>query len=89
MLSVGIDAHHRFYAVCILDDRGQPVNEFSVKGGVEDLARHLQAHLAQAAAGKGTPVQIAFEASTGYCLLYETLRPLAARVVVAHPDASA
>lgn len=85
MLSVGIDAHHRFYAVCILDDRGQPVKECSVKGGVEDLARHLQAHLAQAGAGKGSPVQIAFEASTGYGLLYETLRPLAARVVVAHP----
>lgn len=85
MLSVGIDAHHRFYAVCILDDRGQPVKEFSVKGGVEDLARQLQAHLADAGADKATPVQIAFEASTGYGLLYETLAPLAARVVVAHP----
>lgn len=85
MLSVGIDAHHRFYAVCILDDRGQPVKEFSVKGGVEDLARQLAGHLDRAGAGPGVPVQIALEASTGYGLLYDTLRPLASRIIVAHP----
>lgn len=85
MLSVGIDAHHRFYAVCILDDSGNAVKEFSVRGGVEDLAGKLGRRLADAGAGAGTPVQIAFEASTGYGLLYDTLRPLAARVVVAHP----
>lgn len=83
MLSVGIDAHHRYYAVCILDDRGQAVKEFAVKGGVEVLARKLADHLAEV--GPGEPVQIAFEASTGYGLLYDTLRPMAAQVVVAHP----
>jgi len=81
VLCVGIDAHHRYYAVCILDDRGRTVKELSVRGGVEDLARTLVGQLADA----GVPIQIAFEASTGYGLLYDTLGPLATRIVVAHP----
>jgi transposase len=77
MFTVGIDAHFRLYVVCILDPEGAVVKEFSVRGSVEDLAARLR--------DLGGAFQACFEASTGYGLLYDTLAPLATRVVVAHP----
>ena len=38
MLTVGIDAHHRFYAACVLDEHGKMIKEKSIRGGVEDVA---------------------------------------------------
>lgn len=81
MLTVGIDAHHRLYVVCVLDPGGGVLREFSVRGGVADLAWRLR----ELAAELGGPLQVGFEASTGYGLLHDTLAPLASRVVVAHP----
>src|SRR5215470_2011217 len=77
MLTVGIDAHFRLYAVCVLDQAGVLVQEFTVKGSVEELAERLR--------GLGQSFQACFEASTGYGLLHDTLAPIARRVVVAHP----
>lgn len=77
MLTVGIDAHFRLYVVCVLDPSGTAVQEFTVKGGVEELAARLRL--------LGQPLRVCFEASTGYGLLHDTLAPIAARVVVAHP----
>lgn len=78
MFTVGIDAHFRLYAVCVLDPSGATLQEFTVKGSVEDLAARLRA--------LPGPFRACFEASTGYGLLYDTLAPIATRVVVAHPS---
>lgn len=77
MFTVGIDAHFRLYAVCVLDREGAVFSEFTVKGGVDDLAARLRA--------LPGPVQACFEASTGYGLLHDTLAAFARRVIVAHP----
>jgi transposase len=77
MLTVGIDAHFRLYVVCVLDETGAMLQEFTIKGGVRDLAARLRE--------LGRPFRACFEASTGYGLLHDTLAPIASRVVVAHP----
>lgn len=77
MWSVGIDAHHRLYVVCILDEGGKVVKEFRVKGGPEELVGEL--------AGLGHPFRVAFEASTGYGVVHDLLREVADEVLVAHP----
>lgn len=77
MLTIGIDAHFRLYVVCVLDQKGTVVNEFTIRGSVEELAGRLR--------DLGRPFQACFEASTGYGLLHDTLAPLATRIVVAHP----
>jgi len=41
MLSVGIDAHDRFYVLCILDGGGKVVKEHTIKGGPDDVAAFL------------------------------------------------
>ena len=38
MYTVGIDTHSRTHAVCVLDDDGKRMKEFTVKGGIADLA---------------------------------------------------
>lgn len=75
MYSIGIDVHQRFSNVCILDDRGNPIKETRVKTSA------LPAVVADVPA----PRQVGFEASLGYGPLFDRLRPLAQRVVVAHP----
>lgn len=77
MLTIGIDAHHRMHAVCILDQSGTLVKEYIVRGGIDDLVASL-AELKQ-------PFRVAFEASTTYGLLHDKLAVIAQQVVVAHP----
>ena len=77
MLSIGLDAHERTSSLCILDASGQVVKELTVKGHPRraiDALRKLT-----------EPFQICFEASTNYGWLYDELRAIAARVLVAHP----
>ena len=75
MYSIGIDVHHRFSNVCILDERGNRIKETRVK--TPELAAFL--------AEQPGPRQICFEASLGYGVHYDRLAPIAKRVFVAHP----
>ena len=77
MLTVGIDVHDRLYAVCVLNRDGGVVKETTIRGGVEAVAGWL--------GGLGQPVQVCYEASLGYGVLYDALAPMAHRIVVAHP----
>ncbi len=77
MLSIGLDAHERTSSLCILNASGQVVKELTVKGHprkVLEVLRKLDG-----------PCQICFEASTNYGWLYDNLRTIAKRVLVAHP----
>lgn len=81
MYYLGMDVHARMTMICVLDSHGKRRMTKKVQGvpgavvvAIEDLKRQL--------AG---PLAICFEASCGYGWLYERLRPLAEKVVVAHP----
>jgi transposase len=76
MLHVGLDIHTTRITICALDDRGQVVHRSQVRGIEEVLA-----------ALKGLPdrFEVCYEASCGYGHYHDLLRPLADRVVVAHP----
>src|SRR5436190_2142000 len=77
MLYVGLDVHSRQSSLCILNAGGGVVNRFDVKGpraAVVDRLRQLD-----------QPFSLCYEASCGYGHLYESIRPLAAHVAVAHP----
>ncbi len=79
MISIGLDAHCRRYAVAIFDPATGDVKSFDVKGSSAVLVRRLERW------ADGRRFQIAFEASTGYGVLYRRLSKVAHRVVVAHP----
>jgi transposase len=77
MRYVGLDAHWRQSTFCVLDERGGKILTRTVRGPwaevVEELSRIAR------------PFAVCFEATTGYGILYERLRSVARRVVVAHP----
>ncbi len=77
MLSVGIDAHHQLYAMCILDDNGKLVKERTIEGSAQNVASWLK-RLKE-------PFEVCYEASLGYGVLHDELTPIAHRVRVAHP----
>jgi transposase len=76
MLHVGLDIHTTRITVCALDDRGQVVHRAQVRGLEEMLAvlNRLPDRF-----------EVCYEASCGYGHDHDLLRPLAARVLVAHP----
>jgi transposase len=76
MLYVGLDIHTKHIAVCVLSQTGQVVQRARVRG-IDEMLRIL----------KGLPdrFEVCYEASCGYGHFHDLLRPLAARVVVAHP----
>jgi transposase len=76
MLYVGLDIHTKHIALCVLNETGQVVQRARVRG-LEELLRLL----------KGLPdrFEVCYEASCGYGHYHDLLRPLAARVLVAHP----
>ena len=77
MLSVGLDAHHGYYAICVRDATGRIVKETTVRGSSSQLLGQL---------GRlGEPFAICFEASCSYGHLHDRLAKIAHRVVVAHP----
>jgi transposase len=78
MLYVGLDVHATLIVMCVLDAQGQIVMRQQVRQ-IDELLRSL---------GRlpGT-FAVCFEASCGYGGLYEQLKTVAARVVVAHPGA--
>src|SRR5437764_9952711 len=76
MFHVGLDIHAKRIAICALDEKGQVVHRSQVRS-IQDMVRVL----------KGLPdrFEVCYEASCGYGHYHDLLRPLAARVVVAHP----
>src|SRR5215468_8948630 len=76
MFYVGLDIHTKRIAFCVLSEKGQLVQRGQVRG-VEEMLRVL----------KGLPgrFEVCYEASCGYGHYHDLLRPLAARVLVAHP----
>src|SRR6516162_8442285 len=76
MFHVGLDIHIKHIAICALDEKGQVVHRSQVRG-IQDLLRIL--------AGLPDRFEVCYEASCGYGHYHDVLRPLAARVVVAHP----
>src|SRR5215470_15564571 len=76
MYYVGLDIHTKRISVCVLNETGQLVRRCQVRG-IEELLGTL----------KGLPDRFAvcYEASCGYGHYHDLLRPLAARVLVAHP----
>src|SRR5438094_4545649 len=76
MFHVGLDIHTKRIAICALDEKGQVVHRSQVRS-IQDMVRIL----------KGLPdrFEVCYEASCGYGHYHDLLRPLAARVLVAHP----
>ncbi len=77
MLYIGLDVHSRQSSLCILNAQGGKINQIQVNGprsAVVDRLRKLD-----------EPFSVCYEASIGYGQLYESLRPIAAHVAVAHP----
>ncbi len=77
MLYVGLDVHQRCSALCVLDAQGKERDRQSVRGHPKEVVTRLR--------DLGEPFQVCYEASCGYGWLHDQLRPIAARVVVAHP----
>ncbi len=77
MQYVGLDAHLRTSTFCVLDARGRKVLTRTVKGSWTAVCTELERIK--------RPFAVCFEASTGYGVLFERLRRIARRVVVAHP----
>ena len=76
MFYVGLDIHANHISVCALNEKGQIVHRSQVRS-IEEMMRIL----------KGLPdrFEVCYEASCGYGHFHDLLRPLAARVLVAHP----
>jgi len=76
MLYVGLDIHTRRIAICVLSDTGAVFHRSLVRS-FEEMLRIL----------KELPdrFEVCYEASCGYGHYHDLLRPVAARVVVAHP----
>jgi len=77
MWFIGLDVHWRTSTVCILDEHGRRVKSKTIRGSWEKLLKEL--------AEVDKPFAICYEASCGYGCLYDRLRGIARRVVVAHP----
>jgi len=76
MRYVGLDVHWKQSTFCVLDARGRKVQTRTVRGRWSEVIAEL---------GKvRRPFSVCFEASTGYGYLYDGLRRMARRVVVAH-----
>jgi transposase len=77
MQYVGMDVHWRQTTICILDENGRRVKMMNVRGPWQKVLEEL---------GRIEGCwQVCFEASCGYGWLYERLKRMAQKVVVAHP----
>ncbi len=76
MLYVGLDIHSKHICACALNESGQVTHRTRVRA-LDELLRFL----------KGLPdrFEVCYEASCGYGHYHDLLKPLAARVLVAHP----
>src|SRR5579872_5053063 len=76
MLYVGLDIHTQHITLCVLSETGQVVQRARVRG-IEAALRLLT--------GLPDRFEVCYEASCGYGHYHDLLKPLAARVLVAHP----
>lgn len=76
MFYVGLDIHSTRISICALNGTGQVVHRSQVRT-LEEMVRAL----------KNLPdrFEVCYEASCGYGHYHDVLKPLAARVLVAHP----
>src|SRR5262245_44827441 len=76
MFYVGLDIHTKRIAICVLNETGQVVQRSQVRS-IEETMRLLS--------GLADRFEVCYEASCGYGHFHDLLRPLATRVLVAHP----
>src|ERR687884_1833044 len=76
MFHVGLDIHSKHISICALDENGQVFRRCRVRG-LEEMLGILRA--------LPDRFEVCYEASCGYGHYHDLLRPLAARVLVAHP----
>ncbi len=76
MLYVGLDIHSKHISICVLTATGQIVDRTRVRT-IQQMLQRLD--------GLSDRFEVCYEASCGYGHYYDLLRPMAARVVVAHP----
>ena len=76
MLHVGLDIHSRHIAICVLNESGQLIHRSQVR--TIDLMMRIPDRLPYR-------FDVCFEACGGYGHYHDLLRPLAVRVLVAHP----
>ena len=76
MFYVGLDIHSKRISLCVLNATGQVFRRCQVRT-LEEMIRILE--------GQPDRVEVCYEASCGYGHYHDLLRPLAARVLVAHP----
>ena len=76
MFYVGLDIHDKRIAICILGETGQIVRRAQVRT-IDEMMRILEALPGR--------FEVCYEASCGYGHYHDLLRPIAARVTVAHP----
>ena len=76
MFYVGLDIHAKHISICALNENGRVAQRSRVRS-IEEMMQIL----------KGLPdrFEVCYEASCGYGHFHDRLRPLAARVLVAHP----
>ena len=77
MQYVGMDVHWRQTTICILDENGRRVKMMNVRGPWQKVLGELGQIVG--------PWAVCYEASCGYGWLYERLKRMAQKVVVAHP----
>jgi transposase len=76
MFYVGLDIHSKQIAICVLNETGQVVHRTQVRA-INQMMRILE--------GLPDRFEVCYEASCGYGHYHDLLRPLASRVLVAHP----
>jgi transposase len=76
MYYVGLDIHNKHISICVLNESGQTVHRSQVRS-IDQMMRILE--------GLPERFEVCYEASCGYGHYHDLLRPLAARVLVAHP----
>jgi transposase len=76
MLYVGLDIHSKRISLCVLNETGQVAHRSQVRT-IDQMMRTLE--------GLPDRFEVCYEASCGYGHFHDLLRPVAARVLVAHP----
>ena len=76
MLYIRLDIHSRHISMCVLNEAGQIVNRSRVRS-IHQMMQILE--------GLPDRFEVCYEASCGYGHYHDLFRPLAARVLVAHP----
>ena len=76
MFYVGLDIHAKQISLCALSETGHVVHRAQVRS-IAEMVQTLQ--------GLPERFEVCYEASCGYGHFHDLLRPLAARVLVAHP----